>query len=272
MRNWYDYILKKEKKNNLNRFDYTNETLFEPKFAKKHLKKKFFSKLEHAYKSFIYFRKNLNKKQKVFCMASGWAHIEYFLSNTFKIIASDYNKSYINYFKRLGKKNLKYLKYDILQKEKRLKYKNYNQIIINNVEYLFNDKQMKILFKNLKKLGNKNTNFYIIFRSRDGIIIKIIDKYLAYLEINIVQLLKKIQGKSYILTKNHHGFRRYKYEFLNLLKSNNFKVISVYEDMYQTEYERLRIVRKLKLGRILSFLFFKSHPYLNIIKFKLNYH
>ena len=269
MRNWYDYILKKKKRNNLNRFDYTNETLLEPNIAKKHFKKKFFFKLEYAYKSFIYFRKNLNKRQTVFCMASGWAHMEYFLSNTFKIIASDYNKSYFNYFKRLRKKNLKYFKYDILQKEKRLKYKNYKQIIINNVEYLFNDEQMKILFKNLKKLGSKSTNFYIIFRSRDGIIIKIIDKYLAFLEMKIVQLLKKIKGKSYILTKNHHGFRRYKYEFLNLLKNNNFKIISVYEDMYQTEYERLGIVRKLKLGKILSFLFFKSHPYLTIIKFKL---
>ena len=81
------------------------------------------------------------------------------------------------------------------KKEKHLKYENYNQIIINNVEYLFNDEQMKILFKNLKKLGSKNTNFYIIFRSRDGIIIKIIDKYLAFLEMKIVQLLKKIRGK-----------------------------------------------------------------------------
>ena len=56
MRNWYDYILKKKKRNNLNRFDYTNETLFEPNIAKKHFKKKFFFKLEYAYKSFIYFR------------------------------------------------------------------------------------------------------------------------------------------------------------------------------------------------------------------------
>ncbi len=27
MRDWYDYILKKENKNTFNRFDYTNETL-----------------------------------------------------------------------------------------------------------------------------------------------------------------------------------------------------------------------------------------------------
>ena len=105
MRNWYDYILKKEKKDNLNRFDYTNKTLFESKDFNKYFKKKFFVKLEYAYSSFNYFRKNLNKRQTVFCMASGWAHMEYFLSNTFKIIASDYNKSYFNYFKRLRKKS-----------------------------------------------------------------------------------------------------------------------------------------------------------------------
>jgi hypothetical protein len=63
-------------------------------------------------------------------------------------------------------------------------------------------------------------------------------------------------------------FRRSKKEFLELLEKNNLKIISVYEDMYEAEYERLAIVRKLKLSKFLSILFFKSHPYLHIIRFK----
>ena len=61
------------------------------------------------------------------------------------------------------------------------------------------------------------------------------------------------------------------YEFLNLLKNNNFKIISIHEDMYQTEYNRLEVVKKLKLSKILSLIFLKSHPYLNIIKFKFKF-
>ena len=268
MRNWYDYILKKEKKDNLNRFDYTNKTLFESKDFNKYFKKKFFVKLEYAYSSFNYFNKTLNKKQEVFCIGSGWAHMEYFLSNSYKIIASDYYKKYVDFFKKKRKKNFRYLKFDILKDKQQMKKKNYDQIIVNSIEYLFNDQQMKILLKNLRKLGNKNTDFYLIFRSRDGFIIKIIDKYLALLEKKIFQLIKKINGENYILTKNHHGFRRYMYEFLNLLKNNDCRIISVHEDLYQTEYNRLGVIRKLKLSKILSLVFLKSHPYLNIIKFK----
>ena len=58
------------------------------------------------------------------------------------------------------------------------------------------------------------------------------------------------------------------YEFLNLLKNSNCRIISIHEDLYETEYNRLGVVRKLKLGKILSFIFLKSHPYLNIVKFK----
>jgi hypothetical protein len=268
MRNWYDFILKKEKEDNLNRLSYTNAILLKSKDFKKYFQRKFFKKLEHSYTSYVYFKKNLNKKERIFFIGSGWGYLEYFLSDSYKVIASDYNKKYVDYFKKKKKKNFRYLKYNILSSKQNFKNIRFNQIVINNIEYLFNNKQMEISLKNLKKLGNKNTNFFYIFRSRDSFVIKVIDKYLAYLEVRIIQFIKIMFGKNYNFSRNHHGFRRHKNEFLNFFNNNDFKIISVYENMYQTEYNRLRIVRKLKLGKILSILFLKSHPYLNIIKFK----
>ena len=81
MRNWYDYILKKEKKNNLNRLNYTNSTLLGFKDFKKYYEKKFFKKLEHSYSSYVYLKKNLKKKQKTFFIGSGWGYLEFFLCN-----------------------------------------------------------------------------------------------------------------------------------------------------------------------------------------------
>ena len=270
MRNWYDYILKKEKKENLNRLNYTNSTLLGFKDFKKYYEKKFFKNLEHAYTSYVYLKKNLNKKQKTFFIGSGWGYLEFFLSNSLKVFASDYNQKYVDFFKKKRKKNFRYKKYNILSSKSKLGNIKFSQVVINNIEYLLNDKQMNVSLQNLKKLGNKNTNFFYIFRSRDSLLVTIIDNYLTYLEARIIQIIKFIRGEKLNLTKSHHGFRRYKNEFLNHLKKNNFKIISIYEDMYQAEYNRLGVVRKLKLGKILSILFFKSHPYLNIVKFKIN--
>ena len=66
------------------------------------------------------------------------------------------------------------------------------------------------------------------------------------------------------MSKNFHGFRRSKQEFINILKKNSFKIISVYEDDYLAEYNRLRTVKKLKIGKLISYFFFRSHPYLHI--------
>ena len=217
----------------------------------------------------MYFKKHLNKKQKIFCIGSGWAHMEYFLSDTFRIVASDYDQKYVDFFQNKRRKNFQYFKHNILLNNQKVRNENYNQVIINNIEYLFNDKQMNTSLKNIKKLSKKSTNFFYIFRSRDSFLIKIIDKYLAYFEVKIIQLVKMLNGNYFYVTKNHHGYRRYENEFLDLLRKNNFEIISIHKSMYQTEYDRLTIVRKLKLGKILSFLFLKSHPYLNIIKFRL---
>jgi 2-polyprenyl-3-methyl-5-hydroxy-6-metoxy-1,4-benzoquinol methylase len=267
MRDWFDYTLKKKKINNLNRLKYNDNILINYD-EKKYFEFKEFKSLKHVSISFKYLNKVLKKKKKILCIGSGWGYLEFLLSKKFNVTASDYNNHYVKFHKKNNSKNFKYIKLDILKTKLPFQKNYFKQVLINNIEYLLDNSQMNKCIKNLKKLGGKKTDYFLIFRSRDGFIIKLIEKYLVYFEIKLRQIFKLIRGERLRLTKNHHGFRRSKKEFLELLEKNNLKIISVYEDMYETEYERLAIVRKLKLSKFLSLLFFKSHPYLHIIHFK----
>ena len=63
MRDWYDYILKKENKNTLDRFEYTDEVLI---YGNKNYKDLFnydiFKKNELIFKIYSYLKKKLKKK------------------------------------------------------------------------------------------------------------------------------------------------------------------------------------------------------------------
>ena len=267
MRDWFDYTLKKKKINNFNRFKYNDNILINHD-EKKYFQLKEFRSLKNVSISFKYLNKVLKKKNKILSIGSGWGYLEFLLSKKFSITASDYNDHYVKFHKKNNSKNFKYIKLDILKNKLPFQKNHFKQILINNIEYLLDNNQMNKCIKNLKKLGGKKTDYFFIFRSRDSFIIKLIEKYLIYFEIKLIQILKFIRGERLRFTKNHHGFRRTKKEFLELLEKNNLKIISVYEDMYEIEYERLAIVRKLKLSKFLSLLLFKSHPYLHIIRFR----
>ncbi len=267
MRIWFDYNLKSKKKNVYNQFRYTDKVLTSLANQSKYFKYDEFKHLESSYKSYKFLKLKLNKKSKILFIGSGWGQLEYIMSKKFDVIASDYNNFYVKINKIKNSKKFKYIKLDILSNKLHLKSK-YHQIVINNIEYLFDNKQIEKCIANLKKLGRKKTNYFLIFRSRDSFFIKIIDNYLIYFEARIKQFLKFICGKRLYVTKDNHGYRRSKKEFLEILEKNNLKIKSIYEEMYETEYQRLFIVRKLGLSKLLSYLFLKSHPYLNIINFK----
>ena len=44
----------------------------------------------------------------------------------------------------------------------------------------------------------------------------------------------------------------------------------IYEDLFEVDYNRSRIIKKLKISSFLSKIFLKSNPYLNILVFKKN--
>jgi len=94
---------------------------------------------------------------------------------------------------------------DILSK-KLLKKKKFDTLIVNNIEYLFNNRKLNRCLKNIKKITNYKTDIFIIFRSNDGFIINLIDNYLLPLETKLVEFLKRVLGKKIYFSKNFHGF------------------------------------------------------------------
>ena len=143
------------------------------------------------------------------------------------------------------------------------------QIVVNNIEYLFDDNQLNISIQNISKISKKGSRIIVIFRSRDGIIQRIIDNFLSPLETFIIYLFR-INKKNYKFTKYHHGYRRKIENFINFWKKNSFNFECLYEDMHELEYSRLKTIEKLKFSKIISRLFLKKAPYLNIIVFKNN--
>ncbi len=267
MRDWYDYILKKENKNTLDRFEYTDEVLI---YGNKNYKDLFnydiFKKNELIFKIYSYLKKKLKKKQTFF-IGSSWGWSEFFLSKEIPIIASDVNKNYVDFHKKND--HLEYVEFNILKEKIDQNLENkFEQVVVNNLEYLFDENQMQICLENLSKITKKNGDVFFIFRSKDSFLIRIIDNYLLFFENKIVGYIKNLFGNKYYLTKNHHGFRRNEKDFINTIERNNYKFESTYREMFDTEYNRLKIVRFLKISRLLSIIFLRMHSHLNIIHFK----
>tara|TARA_B100000795_G_C22744558_1_gene416777 strand:+ start:499 stop:1308 length:810 start_codon:yes stop_codon:yes gene_type:complete len=265
MRNWYKYFFSDKKETDFNdRFLFTNHQLlnnkqnFKDVFSFENLKQDIV-----LFKQYNFLRNNLDANKKVLFVGSSWGVSEFFLKDEFKITASDIEDEYVKFHK--NNTNLNYIKLDILN----LKNQNfkYEQIVINNIEYLFDNNEFKRLIQNISKISKPETKIFIIFRSRDGFLIKLIDQILLPIETYFVYLIKRVFKKVYFL-RGHHGFRRNLQEFKKLWVENNFEYQSIHEDLYQIDYQRLRVVQNSKIINFLCGIFLKSNPYLNILTFQ----
>ena len=264
MRVWNKYLVRDKTTNNVDRFSFTNQQLIEDhKNYKDNFNFEIFKKKELCIKIFNFLQNNLQNTETLF-IGSSWGWWEYFLKDKFKVIASDINNRKIKFHNK--NTNLKYIKLDILNLNHEKK-KIYEQIVVNNIEYLFDDIQLQKCIQNISKLSKKGTRIFVIFRSREGFIQKFIDQFLAPIETFLYYLKKRLTNKIYFI-KEHYGYRREISKFILTWGKNNFKHQSTYEDMHELEFNRLRIVEKLKISKILSKIFFKSSPYLNVIIFE----
>jgi hypothetical protein len=265
MRIWYKFlILDKFIKKLDNRFLFTNYQLIENNInPKKFFKLKNLKKNKIFFKQYEFLRNNLDPSKETLFIGSSWGESEFFLKDKYKIIASDSEYKYVRFHK--NNTNLNYIKLNILNLKK--KNKTYEQIVVNNIEYLFNNNQLKQSIKNIYKISKPRAIIFVIFRSRDGFLTKIIDQFLTYIETYLVYLFLRIY-KKIIFFKAHQGFRRSLKEFKKIWVENNFEYINIYEDLYEIDYNRLRIVQRLKISFFLSRIFLKLNPYLNILTFK----
>lgn len=268
MRIWYKFLISNKFVKNLdNRFLFTNYQLIENNInAKKIFKFKNFKKNLIFYKQYEFLRNNLDKKKETLFIGSSWGETEFFLKDKYKIIASDSEDKYVRFHK--NNTTLNFIKLNILKiKYSKFLKKTYEQIVVNNIEYLFNNNQLKKSIRNIYKISKPGARIFIIFRSRDSFLIKIIDKFLTYIETYLFYLFLRIYRKNYFI-KAHQGFRRSLKEFKKIWVENNFEYINIYEDLYEIEYNRLRVVQRLKISFLFSRIFFKLNPYLNILTFK----
>ena len=269
MRYWFDYLPKKANVNTLNRFEFTDEILIQ---NNKNYEERFifdkFKDNELNFKTYNYFKKKLDKKSTFF-IGSSWGWVEFFLSKNFSLIASDINEKYVSFHK--DNESFDYIKFNILDiSNKNNFYKKFEQVVVNNIEYLFDQDQIQKCMKNIDFITKDDADIFLIFRSVDGLMIRLIDNYLLPFENKLKTILKNFKKEKYYLTKNHLGFRRSEKEFIKIIEENNFTVQSLYKDMFEAEYNNLKTVRMLKISKLLSIIFFKSHSNLNIFHIKKN--
>ena len=265
MRKWFKFIISDKYNEDIkDRFLFTNYQLIQ---NNKNFKENFnfenFKKNKVSFYQYNFLKNNLDSGKETLFVGSSWGETEFFLKEKFKIVASDSEDQYVEFHK--NNTDLNFIKLNILDVENQnLKYE---QIVVNNIEYLFNNQELKICIENISKISTPGAKIFVIFRSRDGFLIKFIDQILTFAETYLVYLIKRINKKVYFF-KGHQGFRRSLKKFKKIWIENKFEFLSIYEDLFEVDYNRLRIIQKLKVSGFLSKIFLKSNPYLNIIIFK----
>jgi hypothetical protein len=259
LRTWYKYTLEDaDVKKFTSALDYTSHQI---KKNNSELNKLFeFNFFNKDFSKYIYDNLYQKLSGRNLSIGSGWGHLEYHLSKKFEITASDINNEYKEYNKKIN-----YIITDIISKEFVIDTK-YDNAFAPGIIYLFNDEELDIFFKNVKKTINDNGNFYLFFRSKDSLFINFLDNFILPFENLVNYCLKIIKRKKIKIQKNHHGYRRFNYELEKIMMQNEFKIVSAEKLMFQGEYNRSKILKIFGLSKILSY--FKLHPYITVYHLK----
>ena len=147
MRNWYKFLISDKLNEEVkNRFLFTNYQLIEKNENFKDIfNSDNFKKNELFLKQFNFLKNNLDSSKKTLFLGSSWGEVEFFLKDKFKIVASDNVDQYVEFHK--NNTNLNFIKLDILDLENH--NFNFEQIVVNNIEYLFDNQQLKKCIKNI---------------------------------------------------------------------------------------------------------------------------
>jgi hypothetical protein len=210
MRSWYKFIISDRIVTDIeDRFKFTNYELIK---NNKNFIDIFnfenFKKNKVFFKQYNFLINNLDPNKETLFVGSSWGEAEFFLKDKFKILASDSEDQYVEFHK--NNTNLNFIKLNILDIENQ--NLEYEQIVVNNIEYLFNNQEIKTCIENISKISKTGARIFVIFRSRDGFLIKFIDSILTFAETYFIFLMKRIKKKVYFL-KGHQGFRRSLKEF-----------------------------------------------------------
>lgn len=264
---WYKYFLEKDQKTKkLPRVDFT------------HYQMELYLEQDSRSLDFDYFYKDYRKslydflinkiKGKTLSIGSGPGYLEYHLNKKNNdILATDINKNLIK-----NNDKIKYQYFDIINctDDEINNLGKFDTIYVPDIIYLFDNRELQIFLTNLSKLIKPTGDIYLCFKNKYSFFINFIDHIVCPIEIYLKRyLLNFFTSKKYFVIKNQHGYRITTKELKKYLKTN-FKVVSLYEDLYEDEYKRSIIFYRLKISKLLKVIFFKSHPYLHIYHLKKN--
>jgi hypothetical protein len=259
---WFRYKLSKKIIKKINAFDFCNyEMQVNKQTDDKLFNFNYFSKTVHNFE-YRFLSKKLNKK--CISIGSGKGHLEYHLSRKINILATEVNNQFIKYNDKI-----KFIKLNIITDSKKINsLGKFDNILVSNLELLFDNKKLEILLNNLKRLSHKKTNIFFCFRSRYAFLINIIDNYICPLEIFLLKIFYYLfKKKKYFFLKQHIGYRRTTKEFEYYIQKY-FKIISIYKELFTLEYNRSILIRFFKLAPLLSIILLKRHPSLFIYQLR----
>jgi hypothetical protein len=262
---WFRYKLSETVTKKINYLDFCHKEMKVNKsIDDKLFSFNYFSKTPHSIE-YNFFKKKL--KNRCISIGSGKGHLEYHLSQKkINILATEINNNFIKYNQKI-----KFIKLNIITDNKKISsLGKFDNIIISNLELLFNNQSLQILLKNIKKISHKQTNIFFCFRSRYSTLSNIIYNYICPLEIFLLKIFYFLfKKKKYFFSKHQIGYRRTVKEFEYYLKKN-FKIISIYKDLFTLEYNRSILIRFFNLAPLLSIMLLKQHPSLFIYQLKIN--
>tara|TARA_B110000014_G_C20109552_1_gene584218 strand:+ start:560 stop:1426 length:867 start_codon:yes stop_codon:yes gene_type:complete len=217
---------------------------------------------------------NLNKNDQILSVATGRS------ANELRFIDRGYNIHCTDLYKFKWYNNTKKLwpnyKFSILDIARKSSNKKYNKIIALSLIFIFDDDYLNKFFININK--SLRNNGYLILDSAgspDNFGSFFIHDVFLKLEIYIIKIIKSLSNfgsTKYSIIKHHHGYRRTDKEIIALARNNGFKLITVKNYSFFTEFERSYIlsfmIKKIPLMKHFFKILGKKIPYIRMFLFQ----
>jgi len=213
-----------------------------------------------------YLMTHLERSGSMLSIGSGRCANELLLMDAgFNIICSDLEQPCREETMRLFPR-LRFVKYDVTQGPVP---GNFDTVISLSMFYLFNDKQLAAVFKNVAG-GLRPGGSFILDPggAEDNIGTRIIDDLLCPVEARSIRVLQRIlKKKECVVAKKHQGYRRTDAEIVSIAGKAGFRVSDTKKHDYFTEFGMRSVFFGKMPRRVVEFLG-KAVPYLRIFSFR----
>lgn len=213
-----------------------------------------------------YLMTHLERSGSIFSIGSGLCANELLLVDAgFNIICSDLEQPCREETMRLFPR-LRFVKYDVTQGPVP---GNFDTVISLSMFYLFDDKQLAAVFKNIAD-GLRPGGTFILDPggAEDNIGTRIIDDILYPLEIRSIRVLQRIlKKKERVVAKKHQGYRTTDAEIISIAGKAGFRLRGTEKYDYFTELGMKGVLFGTMPRRAIEFLG-RAVPYIRMFNFR----